>query len=234
MISWYMPLKKRSDNQIPEGRFVFMEETLLLTDLIDLSILQEMQNSFSKMTGIAAYITDIEGNYVTGCSCQSDFCSRYTRSSTIGAQRCKTCDVNSAKQAFHQGKAITYHCHAGLRNFATPIIINDQLIGCFLEDSFWIRPMTTPASAILQMSLVSIRKNTSTHITACRSSQEKSSNVFLIFTYYYKCVISIAYHNFCNTSGKCQNQADHKFEIGLFSKYESRNPYTDECHYRYG
>ncbi len=113
-----------------------MEETLLLTDLIDLSILQEMQNSFSKMTGIAAYITDIEGNYVTGCSCQSDFCSRYTRSSTIGAQRCKTCDVNSAKQAFHQGKAITYHCHAGLRNFATPIIINDQLIGCFFGGQF--------------------------------------------------------------------------------------------------
>lgn len=113
-----------------------MEETLLLTDLIDISILQEMQNSFSKMTGIAAYITDIDGNYVTGCSCQSDFCSRYTRSSTIGAQRCKTCDVNSAKQAFHQGKAITYHCHAGLRNFATPIIINHQLIGCFFGGQF--------------------------------------------------------------------------------------------------
>ncbi len=108
-----------------------MEDTLMLTDLIDIAILQEMQNSFSKMTGIAAYITDTDGNYVTGCSCQSDFCSRYTRSTPIGAQRCKNSDLNSASQAFHQGKAITYHCHAGLRNFATPIIINDQLIGCF-------------------------------------------------------------------------------------------------------
>lgn len=113
-----------------------MEETLLLTDLIDIAILQEMQNSFSKMTGIAAYITDADGNYVTGCSCQSDFCSKYTRSSTIGAQRCKNCDINNMYQAFNQGKSIAYHCHAGLRNFATPIIINDRLIGCFFGGQF--------------------------------------------------------------------------------------------------
>lgn len=56
-----------------------MEEALYLTDLIDISILQEMQNSFSKMTGIAAYITDTEGTYVTGASCQTDFCSQYTQ-----------------------------------------------------------------------------------------------------------------------------------------------------------
>ena len=107
-----------------------MEDTLLLTDLIDISILQEMQNSFSKMTGIAAYITDVDGNHVTGCSCQSDFCSKYTRASVIGAKRCKTSDISNAKQAFHQGRTISYHCHAGLRNFATPILVGDQLIGC--------------------------------------------------------------------------------------------------------
>lgn len=117
-----------------------MEETLVLTDLIDISILQEMQNSFSKMTGIASYITDIEGNYVTGGSCQSDFCTKYTRENAIGAQRCKTCDINSAKHAFNQKRAITYHCHTGLRNFATPIIINDQLIGCFFGGQFLDAP----------------------------------------------------------------------------------------------
>ena len=113
-----------------------MEKTLFLTDLIDISILQEIQNSYSKMTGIASYIIDAEGNYITGCSCQSDFCSNFTRASKIGAQRCKTCDINSATHAFHQGRAITYHCHTGLRNFATPIIINNQLIGCFFGGQF--------------------------------------------------------------------------------------------------
>lgn len=113
-----------------------MEETLYLTDLIDISILQEMQNSFSKMTGIAAYITDADGNYVTGASCQTDFCSRYTRATTIGQQRCRTCDSNCATHASHQGRAITYHCHTGLRNFAAPILINGQLIGCFFGGQF--------------------------------------------------------------------------------------------------
>ncbi len=113
-----------------------MEETLNLTDLIDISILQEMQNSFSKMTGIAAYITDADGNYVTGASCQTDFCSRYTRATTIGLQRCRTCDRNCATHASHQGRAITYHCHTGLRNFAAPIMINSQLIGCFFGGQF--------------------------------------------------------------------------------------------------
>lgn len=117
-----------------------MDDTLILTDLIDISILQEMQNSFSKMTGIAAYITDGNGNYITGCSCQSDFCSMYTRASKIGNQRCKTCDINSAKHSFHQGRAITYHCHAGLRCFATPVIINNQLIACFFCGQFLDAP----------------------------------------------------------------------------------------------
>lgn len=117
-----------------------MEEALYLTDLIDISILQEMQNSFSKMTGIAAYITDPDGNYVTGASCQTDFCSQYTRASKIGSQRCRTCDINSAKHAFHQGRAITYHCHTGLRNFAAPIIIENKLIGCLFGGQFLDAP----------------------------------------------------------------------------------------------
>ncbi len=113
-----------------------MEEALYLTDLIDISILQEMQNSFSKMTGIAAYITDTEGTYVTGASCQTDFCSQYTRASKIGYQRCKTCDINSAIHASHKGQAITYHCHTGLRNFAAPILIENRLIGCLFGGQF--------------------------------------------------------------------------------------------------
>ena len=100
-----------------------MDETLYLTDLIDISILQEMQNSFSKMTGIAAYITDSDGNYVTSATCQTDFCLVYTKSSETGSERCQTSNRNSANIAYKKGQAITYHCHAGLRNFAATILI---------------------------------------------------------------------------------------------------------------
>ncbi len=60
-----------------------MEDTLFLTDLIDPEILQEMQDSFSKMTGIASYITDTDGNYVTEGSNLSDFCSKYTNAADM-------------------------------------------------------------------------------------------------------------------------------------------------------
>ena len=158
-----------------------MEETLLLTDLIDISILQEMQNSFSKMTGIAAYITDADGNYVTGCSCQSDFCSRFTRSSPIGEQRCRMSDLSSARHAFHKGSAISYHCHAGLRCFAIPLIIDNQLIGCFLVVSCWTGRRMMPESAIWQTNLVSIRKNIWKLIIIYHFFREKRSTVLLCF-----------------------------------------------------
>ena len=30
------------------------------------------------------------------------------------------------------GKATTYFCHAGLVDFAAPIMLNDEMIGCFI------------------------------------------------------------------------------------------------------
>lgn len=117
-----------------------MEETLYLTDVIDLEILQEMQDSFSKMTGIAAYITDTNGEYVTEGSRFSDFCSKYTHTSAGGLKRCKTCDANSLKFAYSQRKPITYHCHAGLRNYAAPIILDDKLVGCIFGGQFLDAP----------------------------------------------------------------------------------------------
>ena len=117
-----------------------MEDTLFLTDLIDPEILQEMQDSFSKMTGIASYITDTDGNYVTEGSNLSDFCSKYTNAAKDGLERCRTCDANSIKFAYNQRKPITYHCHAGLRNYAAPIILDDKLVGCIFGGQFLDAP----------------------------------------------------------------------------------------------
>lgn len=102
-----------------------------LIDLIDPMILQKMQDSFSKMTGIAAYIIDGKGSFVTEGSCLSEFCSKYTRVSEIGRTRCLQCDFDSSRRAFEKEEAVMYRCHAGLLNMAAPIIINGELIGCF-------------------------------------------------------------------------------------------------------
>lgn len=101
-----------------------------LIDLIDPVILQEMQDSFANMNGIAAYTVDGKGNFVTEVSSASDFCAKYTRAAPIGCARCLQCDFDSARRAFDEKGAVVYHCHAGLFNMAAPIIVDGTLIGC--------------------------------------------------------------------------------------------------------
>lgn len=109
-----------------------MEENLYITDLVDIEILQRMQDAFSKMTGIAALTTDHNGVAVTKGSNFSDFCMKYTRRSEIGCARCEQCDRMGAELALEKGMSITYPCHAGLVDFAAPIMAHNKIVGCFI------------------------------------------------------------------------------------------------------
>lgn len=60
-----------------------------LTDLIDVSTLQKIQDAFSKMTGMAALTTDADGKPVTEGSNFTDYCMKYTRQSKEGCARCE-------------------------------------------------------------------------------------------------------------------------------------------------
>ena len=48
-----------------------------LTDLIDVNTLQEIQDGFARLTGMAALTTDERGNAVTQGSNFTDFCMNY-------------------------------------------------------------------------------------------------------------------------------------------------------------
>ncbi len=109
-----------------------MSEELYLTDLIDVETLQKIQNSFSQLTGIAAVTTDAEGKSVTQGSNFTDFCMKYTRKSSLGCKRCEECDRQGAVITLYQRRPTTYYCHAGLVDFAAPIMTGDHLVGCFI------------------------------------------------------------------------------------------------------
>lgn len=108
------------------------EYELYLTDLIDRETLQKIQEAFSRMTGMASLTTDANGVAVTDGTNFSDFCMKYTRNSPIGCLRCALCDKSGAKLALKRGKSIIYYCHAGLMDFAAPIMAGDKLVGCFI------------------------------------------------------------------------------------------------------
>ena len=105
---------------------------LLLTDLIEVDLLQKIQDEFSRYTGMAALTTDADGNPITEGSAFTDFCMKYTRQSELGYQRCVASDKNAALMALESGEPVVYVCHAGLADFASPIMMGDKLIGCFL------------------------------------------------------------------------------------------------------
>lgn len=110
----------------------FQSEEIRLTELIDVSILQQMQDSFSKMARMAAIITDTDGVAVTQPSVFSDFCANYCRKTPLGKARCEQCDRMGAQKSMEQNAPVSYKCHAGLVDFAAPIMLGDEMIGAFV------------------------------------------------------------------------------------------------------
>lgn len=117
-----------------------MNDEITLTDLFDVEMLQRIQDAFSKMTGLGALITDANGKAVTKGTNFTNFCKKYVRQSPIGCLRCEQCDKRGAELALKSGSSITYYCHAGLVDFAAPIMAGDKMIGCFMGGQVLTEP----------------------------------------------------------------------------------------------
>ncbi|MGN0679226.1 MAG: PocR ligand-binding domain-containing protein [Oscillospiraceae bacterium] len=107
-------------------------ENISLTELIDVSILQRMQDTFSAMARMAALTTDENGIPVTVGTNFSEFCSEFCRKSPIGRKRCEQCDKMGAVMVIEAQKPVSYFCHANLVDFAAPIMLGNRMIGSFI------------------------------------------------------------------------------------------------------
>ena len=103
-----------------------------LTDLIDVALLQKLQDSFSRLTGMAALTTDPYGKPITEGSNFTDYCMKYVRSTRVGCERCEQCDKVGAECTQKSGHAESYMCHSGLTDFSAPILLEGEMIGCFI------------------------------------------------------------------------------------------------------
>lgn len=107
-------------------------ENVTLTDLIDASILQKIQDAFAKYTNMAALITDADGVPVTKGSNFSRFCTELVRKSELGCKKCEACDREGAVATWKSGRPTVYKCHAGLIDYAAPIMLQGRVIGSFI------------------------------------------------------------------------------------------------------
>lgn len=204
-----------------------MEETLYLTELIDISILQEMQDSFTKMTKIAAFITDGKGGHVTEGSRLSDFCMKFTRAVPEGCKRCNACDINSAQAAYQNGSVVTYHCHTGLMNFAAPIIIDGKLIACFHGGQFLNLP---PDDKKLAKIAVELGLDPDAYILAYHKlpilEQSQIRRACLFLHTITDALSSIAYHNYVilEENAKIRRATNLKSDFLANMSHEIRTP----------
>jgi PAS domain S-box-containing protein len=106
-------------------------QDIKLSDVIDLEFLQQFQDVFAKALGVASIIVDDSGP-VTKPSNFSDFCINYVRNHPEGFKRCNQCDIQGGIKSFECGKPVIYHCHAGLLDFAAPIIVDGKQIASML------------------------------------------------------------------------------------------------------
>lgn len=123
-----------------EKKFLPNEEEIKLIDLLSVEELQLAQDAVSKVTRMAALITDENGVPITQGSNFSRFCTDFCRKSEEGRRRCENCDKMGAISALEQKQPVFYFCHANLVDFAAPIMLNGRMIGSFIGGQVLSQP----------------------------------------------------------------------------------------------
>lgn len=103
----------------------------MITDLISLERLQEVQDQFTTAMGMAAILVDYRGKPVTSASGFTDFCSTM-REDEKGRAGCYSCDAHGGLQSAIRGTAHIYLCHTGLVDFSIPLMAGDDYLGAML------------------------------------------------------------------------------------------------------
>lgn len=102
-----------------------------LQDIIDINLLQKVQDAYAEATGLAAITVDFRGNPITKYSNFSPFCN-LVRSNPQLVDSCYKCDAYGGFEAARRETSYIYRCHAGLVDFAVPIIVRGQLLGSMM------------------------------------------------------------------------------------------------------
>lgn len=107
-----------------------MNRGFRLEDIVDIQKLQEIQDRFSEVTGLAAITVDYTGAPIVNYSNFTPFCQAMREREECF--RCFHSDAHGGLEAARTGKPYIYYCHTGLVDFAAPIMFEGQFIGALL------------------------------------------------------------------------------------------------------
>jgi len=104
------------------------KSTPKLSELIDVSILQQIQDNFVKAIDMPIIIVDREGTPVVKTTGLNIFC-KMIRETPEGVLMCQEFDAMIEKETFTQKGSNIYLCEAGLCHFVAPIVLKDTYLG---------------------------------------------------------------------------------------------------------
>lgn len=113
---------------------------LELSDIIDVHVLQNFLDNFAVGFHCAAVSVGRQGEEFTKPSHYRPFCSNYIHASNLGDHRCAVCHNDFGRKAITQGQPYIGQCHAGLIDFAAPVMINGEHIGTVLGGQILDKP----------------------------------------------------------------------------------------------
>jgi PAS domain S-box-containing protein len=108
---------------------------LSLEDLMDISVYQTLSESFTRLTGVATAILDVDGKILTGSGWQ-ELCTEFHRVHPETAKRCIKSDTILANQPGRSETYNLYKCQNGLVDVAVPIIIENAHVGNLFTGQF--------------------------------------------------------------------------------------------------
>lgn len=113
---------------------------LELGDIIDKGTMQDFLDNFAIGFNCAAVSVGRRGEEFTKPSHYRPFCSNYIHASEKGDNRCAECHNDFGRRAIAQNKPYIGSCHAGLIDFAAPVIIRGEHVGTVLGGQILDKP----------------------------------------------------------------------------------------------
>ncbi|MGD9948763.1 MAG: EAL domain-containing protein [Desulfobulbus sp.] len=117
-------------------------KSLVFTELVNISELRELCESFTAITGAVTAIIDLEGNILIATGWQ-DICTRFHRVHMTTASRCRESDTALSGQLNKGAGYSVYKCKNGLVDVAVPITIDGEHTANLFTGQFFFEPPDT-------------------------------------------------------------------------------------------
>ncbi|SHF23835.1 HD domain-containing phosphohydrolase [Desulforamulus putei] len=109
-------------------------------ELLEEAGLQQIQEQVSKVTGLAALVTDPSGKPITRISNLCPFCA-IINNTDPGHARCMGSRIETAKAVAKSGQPALQLCHAGLVLIALPIKIKNETVAVVIGENVSLEPL---------------------------------------------------------------------------------------------